>query len=203
MRWALLIGVALVACAETPPPAPPTADRLAARERYRIKRQAEIAAYKQRVKDAPLEAKRVAAAKERERNERLVQLELERRAREEAQREQDLAKQQQADAAEAERRDKAAAERQRERDEEAARPENKWLESHCQLSQPEAHYVMHCDPICWRETILPCPEYHCDARPPQPGWVGSANARVCAAAHGTTNRRARAIGEHGFPKAPR
>jgi hypothetical protein len=74
-----------------------------------------------------------------------------------------------------------------------------WASKNCRFSQEDPHYVMHCDPICWRETVTQCPVFTCTAKPPTKGWVELANQRACSASRGTTNRRARAIGEHGFP----
>lgn len=75
-----------------------------------------------------------------------------------------------------------------------------WADANCKLSQPPSHYVKHCDPVCWEEEVMQCPVYTCSKKPPKTGWVELANQRVCSAARGTTNRRARAIGESGYPR---
>lgn len=168
-------------CVETPQPTEPTPAQVEARERHREKRMAEIAAYKRRVK-----AEEAAAAEHEE--------ELKRGAEEKAARYQ------------AEKEAKRAAmapvvviRRSTEADE--ATPAYDWATKNCQLSQEDPHYVMHCDPICWRETVIQCPVFTCAMQPPTKGWVELANQRACSASRGTTNRRARAIGEHGFPPA--
>lgn len=97
-------------------------------------------------------------------------------------------------------REQVRAEREAERAAFEALPENQWLKKHCQLQLPPATHVMHCDPLCWRETIQPCPEYRCTAKPPDPSWLTNANAAACATARGSTTRRARAVGEDRPPE---
>jgi hypothetical protein len=74
-----------------------------------------------------------------------------------------------------------------------------WAEKSCKLSQDDPHYVRHCNPICWDEEVIPCPVFTCTAKPPTAGWVELANQRACTASRGTTSRKARRIGEGGFP----
>lgn len=74
-----------------------------------------------------------------------------------------------------------------------------WASKNCKFSQDASHYVQHCDPVCWVEEVVQCPKFTCSAKPPTKGWVELANRRACTAASGTTNRRARGVGENGFP----
>jgi hypothetical protein len=58
-------------------------------------------------------------------------------------------------------------------------PIREWVDAHCKLEQPPARYVMRCEPVCWQEQIIPCPEYKCSGKPPQSNWVELANKHAC------------------------
>ena len=136
----------------------------------------ENAAIMARAQQRDLEAtrEREAAAEQAER------LETQRRDEQQRAADAERAKQRAEAAEEFERRQRSREERAAAA-EEAERPRLEWLEQNCELRLPPASYVMHCNPVCWRETVQPCPEYACRSKAPDPGWLPASNAEACAA----------------------
>jgi hypothetical protein len=170
MRWVLLVAVAS-ACV-VPQPRTRTIRPLTAEE---------IA--DDREARARLEAERLEAREEERRyNERVREMN-ERAKADAAQKEHEAATRGQR---EAEMVEKAAAwreqvERERREAEEEAKndPIRLWLDAHCKLEQPPTRYVQRCEPVCWEEEIVPCPEYRCRQKPPVDDWVERANRSMC------------------------
>lgn len=68
-----------------------------------------------------------------------------------------------------------------------------WASDNCDLRFPPHTFVTHCDPVCWREELSPCPELKCRAKPPESDWVVIATTQACADHRGMSNVRARAV----------